>query len=231
MRIHYFQHEPHEGLGSIEDWTHLRGHAVTSTKFFENQYLPFHHDIDFLVVMGGSMSVSDIHKYPWLENEKQFILDVIRNNKPVLGICLGAQLIASSLGAKVYKNKYTEIGWFPVHFHKKQGMHIFNNGFPDETMVFHWHGDTFDIPQDALPLVSSESTKNQGFMYKNNVLALQFHFEMRPQDVEQFLSDGENLGKGKYIQDRQTMLSTDEYYEKNKQLLFQTLDILENEVK
>ena len=114
MRIHYLQHESHEGLGCIEDWAKRKGHLITSTKFYEDSKLPDLSAFDFLIIMGGSMGVNDEDKYKWLKSEKDFIKRTINSKKPVLGICLGSQLIADALGAKVYPNKYKEIGWMDI---------------------------------------------------------------------------------------------------------------------
>lgn len=138
MRAHYFQHVPFEGLGSIESWLKKSGFKITSTRFYESAKLPDLKTIDLLVVMGGPMSVNDEDRFPWLVAEKQFIWDAIAKSKPVLGICLGAQLIASALGAGVYPNKVKEIGWFPIHGIESNGQSVF--AFPESISVFHWHG-------------------------------------------------------------------------------------------
>src|SRR2546428_2396131 len=114
MNIHYFQHVPFEGLGCIEDWANRKSHVLSSTRFFEKHTLSDLKTIDWLIVMGGPMGVYDESEYLWLKEEKEFIKKAIDANKVVIGICLGSQLIAEVLGAKVYKNKFTEIGWFPV---------------------------------------------------------------------------------------------------------------------
>ena len=114
MKVHYFQHVPFEGLGSIEQWLISKAAQISVTKFYENTNLPEIHEIDWLIIMGGPMSVNNEHTYPWLQAEKKFIAESIANGKIVLGVCLGAQLIASALGAKVYQNQNRDIGWFPV---------------------------------------------------------------------------------------------------------------------
>src|SRR5690606_3581623 len=114
MRAHYLQHVPFEGLGSIEPWLRARGFSVTATRFFEDPALPDPRGIDLLVVMGGPMSVNDDASLPWLVDEKRFVRAAIDANIPVLGICLGAQLIASAMGARVQPGREKELGWFPV---------------------------------------------------------------------------------------------------------------------
>src|SRR5665213_1473810 len=114
LRIHYFQHVHFEGPGNIEEWCNKHGHSLTATKFYEDFKLPSLTDIDWLVIMGGPMSVNDEEEITWLAAEKQFIQKAIQAEKTIIGICLGAQLLADVMGSKVYQNTYKEIGWFPI---------------------------------------------------------------------------------------------------------------------
>ena len=114
MRVHVLQHVPFEGLGSIGPWLQRRGAAISATRFFAGDQLPHLESLDMLVAMGGPMSVNDEATLPWLQEEKRLIADAIGRGTPVLGVCLGAQLIASALGARVFPNHVKEIGWFPV---------------------------------------------------------------------------------------------------------------------
>ena len=115
MRAHYLQHVAFEGLGSIAAWLRGAGYTITGTKLFEDPLLwPDIDAIDLLIAMGGPMSVNDEDRFAWLVREKRFIRRAIDAGKPVLGVCLGAQLIASAMGAQVYRNGDREIGWFPV---------------------------------------------------------------------------------------------------------------------
>jgi GMP synthase (glutamine-hydrolysing) len=169
MKIHWFQHVPFEGLGCIAPWLAESGRAVSCTRLWAGDTFPDIGSIDGLIVMGGPMGVYDEAIYPWLAEEKSFIKQIIAQDKPVLGICLGAQLIAEVLGSKVWKNTQREIGFFPL---AGDGQWL-----PAEFTAFHWHGDTFGIPDGAVHLASSAACKNQAFIYKDNVLALQFHLE------------------------------------------------------
>ena len=114
MRAHYFQHVPFEGLGSIKSWLSIAGYKINKKPFFESSKLQDIGEIDLLEIMGGPMSVNDEDRFPWLSLEKTFIHHAIEPGKPVLGICLGPQLVATAMGAHVYRISAKEIGWFPV---------------------------------------------------------------------------------------------------------------------
>jgi GMP synthase (glutamine-hydrolysing) len=186
MRLHYLQHVPFEGPGIIEEWAKARGAVISVSQLFNNDPLPDPEHFDWLVVMGGPMGIYDHDEHPWLVAEKQFIRQAVNADKTVLGICLGAQLIADVLGAEVYPGPQKEIGWFPVR--REAGA---PDLLPEELTVFHWHGDTFDLPAGAIPLASSTTCRNQGFIYNDRVVALQFHMETTPESMEALI---ENCG-------------------------------------
>lgn len=179
MHAHYFQHVAFEGLGAIEPWLLARGFAVTHTAFFNGGSPPAPDEIDFLIIMGGPMSVNDEAVHPWLVEEKAFLRAFLNTGKPVLGICLGAQLIASVLGARVYRNAEPEIGWFPV-----EGLPVADGfRFPEHFNAFHWHGETFDLPNGTLPLARTPACENQAFRLGKRVIGLQFHLETTPESA------------------------------------------------
>ncbi len=181
MKLHWLQHVPFEGLGIIEEWAEANGFGITRTRLFAGEQLPEIGTFDWLVVMGGPMGIYDHVDHPWLVAEKQLIKNAIEAEKTVLGICLGAQLIADVLGAKVYAGPQKEIGWFPI-----QGLNSF---LPKTLTAFHWHGDTFEIPEGASRLASSEACKNQGFIYNDRIVALQFHLETTPESMEALIEN------------------------------------------
>ncbi len=184
LRIHYFQHVSFEGLGYIETWANQNGHILSSTKFFEEKFsFPNLNDFDWLIIMGGPMGVSDEKQYPWLKPEKEFINKSIEADKTIIGICLGSQLIASALGAKVYPNQKKEIGWFPLAKTNEAKTNHLLSHLPNGFMAFNWHGDTFDLPSGATHLLKTDICANQAFLYQDNVLGLQFHFEVTPQTL------------------------------------------------
>jgi GMP synthase (glutamine-hydrolysing) len=224
LRIHYFQHVPHEGLGSIEEWASLSGHSLTSTRFFESAWLPEISEIDWLIIMGGPMSVHDEEQFPWLADEKKFIRQAVDAGKIVLGICLGSQLISAALGARVYKNDEKEIGWFEAeltYFAKSNNLFF---DMEDRLKVFHWHGDTFDLPENAIHLAYSKGCKNQAYMYKDKVLALQFHLEPTLDLLLGMIEYGRNeLKTGKYVQAEKEILKNKQLIESNRKILFTLL--------
>lgn len=114
MKVQVLQHVPFEGLGRIETWLTERGASVQHTRFYQSAVLPDLRSVDFVIAMGGPMSVNDEHAYPWLKQEKAFLRDAVSRGLSVLGVCLGAQLIASALGARVFADDHKEIGWFPI---------------------------------------------------------------------------------------------------------------------
>lgn len=177
--IHWLQHVPFEGLGSMERWLTDQGHDLFCTRLWAGGVLPPDDSFSALIVMGGPMGVSDHEEYPWLVAEKNFLTRVIERKTPVLGICLGAQLLADVLGADVTANPEKEIGWFPVQA-KTEMPEFLKSVFPEEMTVFHWHGDTFSLPDESVCLYGSEACQNQAFLYKKHVLGLQFHLETTP---------------------------------------------------
>lgn len=228
MHVHYLQHEPFEDLGSIEPYLLEKGYSISVTQFFNDEGLPKISSLDWLIVMGGSMGVQDELDYPWLKTEKEFIKSAIDAGKTVIGICLGAQLIAEVMGAKIYKNKYREIGWFNIETNPQIEQTVLKNIFPPRIEVFHWHGDTFDIPQNAIPIASNAATQNQGFIFDSRVIALQFHLETTPASARALIENcRDELDNSKYVQDENEFLSNPNRFNSTNHLMYQILDRLE----
>ncbi|WP_022669016.1 type 1 glutamine amidotransferase [Desulfospira joergensenii] len=226
MHAHYFQHVPFEGLGSIEPWLAANRYEITSTRFFKSAALPDPGPIDLLIVMGGPMGVMDEEEFPWLDREKDFIAEYIKTGKPVLGICLGAQLIASALGAKVYPNPQKEIGWFPINGSVSADPDLL--GFPARAEVFHWHGDTFDLPEGAIRLAQSKACKNQAFQLGRSVVGLQFHLETTPTSLQGLVANcRDELLPSEFVQAEEKILSAGaEQYNSINQIMEQVLIFL-----
>lgn len=178
MRIRYFQHVPFEDPGEIFAWGADRGHSFDGVRLFAGERAEVSDDTDMLLVMGGPMSVHDEEAYPWLREEKQAVAAAISGGKKVIGICLGAQLIAEVLGGSVRKNDHREIGWFPVSATEHTSHSRVYSVLPTSYDAFHWHGETFDIPPGAIRTASSAACANQAFEYdEGRVIGLQFHLE------------------------------------------------------
>ena len=227
MNIHCFQHVAFENPGTILDWARQHNHPITATSFFKNNYtIPSVNDIDALLVMGGYMNVDEEEKFPWLKEEKKFIRQAVEAGKKVIGICLGSQLIAAALGTKVYKGKETEIGFFPVSFTDGALKNNLFNHFHKEYPVFHWHGDTFDLPPNAQLIASTNTCKHQAYLIGTNILGLQFHFEMNETVIEDMLlHDGHELDeRGPFIQTKEQIRNHYYYLQQNKKDISFLLD-------
>ena len=226
MRIHYLQHAPFEGLGFIAQWARTKAHVLTATRFYEQSILPRFDEFDFLVVMGGPMSTNEERTYSWLAVEKRFIEQAIRQDKTVLGICLGAQLIADALGARVFRSRHKEIGWFPVKFTDAAHESPIFALLPRQLTVFHWHGDTFDLPRGAIRIAESEACLNQAFVYGPRVIGLQFHLELSQAGLKDLIRNcaAEDLTEGPYVQSPSEMLSDGDRFETGNAVLAKVLE-------
>ncbi|MFZ0242103.1 MAG: type 1 glutamine amidotransferase [Desulfobacterales bacterium] len=226
-RLHYLQHVSFEGLGSIAAWAGRAGFQTSVTRFFQNDPLPALKDVDWLVIMGGPMNIYQETAYPWLGTEKKFIRQAIAAGRIVLGICLGAQLIADALGAAVKSNRHREIGWFPIYktaAAEKLGVAA---AWPDKLPVLHWHGDTFDVPEGAVHLARSAACDHQAFVFNHRVVALQFHLEATPGSLERliFHCRGELDGRP-YVQEPAAMLAESVRFMAANQAMDRLLDQL-----
>jgi GMP synthase (glutamine-hydrolysing) len=228
MRIHALYHEPYEGPGNIKNWADMKGYRINSTSLYNKENLPDTDDFDMLLIMGGSMSVNDEKKYSWLKKEKNLIRESVNKNKAILGICLGAQLISSALGGKVYKNNFMEIGWFPVQFKNTLLNNQLKKILPEELTVFHWHGETFENPPGAIGFASSEATANQAFISGSQVIGLQFHLEMTVNDIKEICNAGKAmLTESSYVQNANQIFSQMHYVEAGNKLMYGILNYLE----
>lgn len=216
------QHVAHEGAGRIIPIFRDYGIPVQLRRLYQGDEVPTDLDeVRVLVLLGGSMSISDVgtEKYPYLSTEIEVLKRFIAADRPVLGICLGAQLLAFAAGAKVYPNHkpgpqpqdppipVPEIGWGPVTFPFPGGTEPIVTGMTDNSMMFHWHFDTFDLPKLPAPanhppppappppagsalLSSSRLCKNQAFRFKNRLFGFQYHFEFTEPDIEAMIAAG-----------------------------------------
>lgn len=184
-----FQHVPHEILGTLNPLLKRAGFRIRYVNFGRHpDAQPSLEGYHGLVVLGGPMSVNQVERCPHLATEMRLIEQAIENDLPVLGICLGAQLIAKTLGARVYESKEKEIGWYDVAPTETARSDPVVAHFREREKIFQWHGDTFDIPLGAAHLASSPLCANQAFRYGANVYALQFHLEVDEPMIERWLT-------------------------------------------
>jgi GMP synthase-like glutamine amidotransferase len=216
MRVRVFQHVPFEGIGSIQGWMDRREIRPAFTRLYAGDEPPHAREFDSLIIMGGPMSVNDSGRYPWLAAEKRAIAAAVDAGRRVLGICLGAQLIAGALGCRVFPNAVKEIGWFTVYradaapngderdmaAASRSGANAAaasgaSGALPDRSLVFQWHGETFDLPPGAVNLFSSDACAHQAFQLGEAVLALQFHLETTMEGARALLENcAEDLVSG-----------------------------------
>ncbi len=224
MTVHSLEHQSYEGPGKIADWAQGRGHNLTRTALYAGETPPLPAEFDLLVVMGGSMNIHQHRDHPWLVAEKAFLAEVIGAGRPVLGICLGAQLIADVLGGKVFQNVEKEIGWWPVRVFDRRPPFA---TFPECLTVMHWHGDTFTLPPGARRVAESEACTNQAFIYGDRVVGLQFHLEQGPVAVSELATAcAAELVPARYVQSRAQLLARQPDLAPAETALFGLLDAL-----
>lgn len=222
MDIHILQHVDFEGPAYLEEWAVARRHRLKIIRA-DVGLLPEPETTEGLIVLGGPMSVHDESLLPWLTREKRCLEAMLKRDRPILGICLGAQLLADVLGGKVYRNPVREIGWFPVE--PAEGAAAFT-GWPARFDAFHWHGETFELPLGAVHLARSKACENQAFRWSSRVLGLQFHLEATPAWVRELVRHaGDELSEGgPWIQDPETMVADLGRFEAAHRLLDSILD-------
>jgi GMP synthase-like glutamine amidotransferase len=224
LRVHYVQHADGEGPGAVEHWARERGHELRGTHPYRGGPLPPAEDFDLLVVLGGGMNIYQTDRYPWLNDDRRLIAAAIAHGKPVLGICLGSQLVADVLGARVTRNPEPEIGWFPVELTEDASRFGLS---PGAVQAYHWHEDTWSLPEGAVRLASSEGCPNQAFAYGDRVVGVQFHPEMTLEIARSIaLAEGDALPSGRFVQTPAEMLADGDRFDRAHPLLRSILDAL-----
>lgn len=226
MNVHFLQHVPFEGPAMLLDWAESRGYHTKISKLYDVDPLPAPPDVDLLVILGGPMGVHDVEHFPWLAKEKEFLKECLRREVKTVGICLGAQLLASSLGARVYANDQKEIGWYPIEWSEQARQHPWFEFFPTQQKVLHWHGDTFDIPDNAVNLALSSACPRQGFLFGERALGLQFHLEMTKESLRPLIgqSRGELSAGGRYVQSAEQVLAEDQLFRTTNEMMAELMD-------
>ncbi len=205
MKISVLQHAAFEGPGEIAVWAAHHGHSVTVHHLYRGDALPALDAFELLVIMGGEMNIYQYRDWPWLKPESAFIKTTLDQGKRVVGICLGAQLVADALGSRVVQNPEVELGWLPVTWTKEA--HAAFPKLPDATTVLHWHGDTFGLPPGATRLAASEGCAEQGYIIPNKCLGLQFHLEVGLALVKEFVAGQATWPEGRYVHKPEMILN------------------------
>lgn len=227
MRIHSLQHVPFEDIGSMAKDFLARAYSLTTTHWYRGDHAPELNTFDTLVVMGGPMGIYDEADYPWLAEEKRLIKNAIAANKTVIGICLGAQLIADALGAKVTRNTHKEIGWFPLLFPNEAMNHPIAQILAKYAEVFHWHGDTFALPEHATLLARSEACAHQAFSFNDRVYGFQFHLETTPASAQALITHcTEDIDGSRYTQSAAEIMHDPEKFLHINQAMSEVLDVI-----
>jgi GMP synthase (glutamine-hydrolysing) len=210
MRVHYVMHASFEVPGFIDQWAEAQGHLYSGTHVYEGQPLPDPGDVDFLIVMGGPQSPLRLDAFPYLRDEINLVAKVISHKKPVIGFCLGSQLIAEALGAQTCRSPEKEVGIFPVHSTLAGTKDPILRGFPAEFDALHWHHDMPGIPDGAVLLARSAGCPHQAFRFGDRVYGFQFHMEPTAESIKPLLQNGESdLAPSRYTQTAAAILSSD----------------------
>lgn len=228
MHIHYFQQVPFEGLSCIADWAAKGNHTITHTRWYESTDITALANADWLIIMGGPMGVYEQDQYPWMPVAIDLIATAIRQNKKVLGICLGAQLVAAALGANVYPHTQTEVGWYPLDVTFQDQATPLQAVFPQHFNTFHFHGDTFDVPAGATRFAASAACSHQAFIYGDRVIGLQFHMELTPDSLTGMLDFGAATiaAGGPFIQSNEKIQQHLDLLKQNNDIMYRLLDYL-----
>jgi GMP synthase (glutamine-hydrolysing) len=187
LRIHVIRHVAFEDLGLWAQSLASRGEVRYFQAGVDDLAECSKHPADLLVVLGGPIGVYEAEEYPFIPGELELISQRLRTKKPTLGICLGAQLVAAAAGAKVYPSGVKEIGWAPIELTPAGQSSCLRHLIESRLNVLHWHGDTFDLPDGATLLASTHLVQHQAFSLGAHALALQFHVEADPAQLESWL--------------------------------------------
>lgn len=225
MKICALLHVSFELPAQIAIWAHKRGHTMQTVALYDDMPIPDTHQYDMLLIMGGPMSLHDQDLYPWLIAEKNAIKAAIAGKKQVLGICLGAQLIADALGARITNLPSPEIGWFPITLSDTAASYPILRQIHPQTMMFHWHAQQYDLPKNAVALFSSNACANQGFLYEHHVLALQCRPEVTQHMLNTMIAHGAHeLVESRNVQSASHIKENAHHIPKTTAFLYQLLD-------
>jgi len=219
MRINVLQHTPNEGPGMIQTWSQQNGHEMYFYHPYQFGALPIADETDMLVILGGPMSPND--DLAWIKQERVLIQTLLDQNKPIFGVCYGAQQVAKTLGYEITKAPVKEVGWGPVYRRDIKNLDIL-----EELNVLHWHEEMFEIPTEGQLLFSGDKVENQGFVMNHRVVGLQFHLEPAADNVREMVVNDFSYIEGSALdQTKEDILHIPDL-SKNKETLFKLLDYI-----
>jgi len=206
------QHTPEETPGVITQLLEESGYGIRTINTVAENWAPSDSgDAAALIVMGGPMGVCDTDRCPFLRNELRLLENAMKTEIPVLGVCLGSELLAKALGAKVSRGKQKEIGWFPITLTEDARHDILWRGVESPFLSFHWHGDVFELPYGAVSLARSERTECQAFRYGSKAYGFLFHAEVTPQIAEGMIRAFAEEMRQEGIADEVILLETEQH--------------------
>ncbi len=227
-KIHVIVHEPLEEAANIHVWSEKNNIVVEYIRIYDGDKLPSIEGIAMVAVMGGNMHVHDVDEYPWLVTEKEWLADIIRNRLPLIGICLGAQLITDVLGGTVVKNKHKEVGFIEIEKLKDVAEDSIFSVLPESFRMFEWHEDRCVLPESVRLLAKSEGCECQAFEYNGHVLGVQFHPEYSINSVKNNLNKSPNalVNGGEFVQSEEEIFDNAHLFETTTEYLCRLLDRL-----
>jgi GMP synthase-like glutamine amidotransferase len=226
MRILCLQHDPLDGPGALLEWAEAGAHEVNFCLICNEELLPSLESFDLLVSLGGPMGAYEEEKYPWLVQEKQYLREALAGGKKILGLCLGAQLLADSLGGNAFRHTCKEFGWQPIEA-LPEGATWF--GTADTFKAFQWHGDTYTLPPGAVQLARNQAAEQQAFLIESpsggKVLGLQFHLEWTEKMAREALADPDATPeRSPFVQTPEEILSDLSLFDSARSRFFALLD-------
>ncbi|MFH5810188.1 type 1 glutamine amidotransferase [Companilactobacillus sp. FL22-1] len=224
MRINVLQHTPNERPGMIQDWSQKNGYEMYIYHPYQFGHLPTADQTDMLVILGGPMSPND--DFAWIEQERVLIQQLMAADKPIFGVCFGAQQVVKTLGYQISKAPAKEVGFAPVYRRDVKFLNI-----PEELNVLHWHEEMFEIPKEAQLLFSSDAVENQGFILNHRVVGLQFHLEPKPDNVREMVVNDFSYLEGSVLHQSQSDILQAKISDDNKQTLYKLLDYISQRTK
>lgn len=226
-RIAILQHAAFEGPARIADWLALRQLPATTHHLYAGDPLPRLEDFELLILLGGPMNIDEEQQHPWLAEEKRLLRDALAAGKRVLGICLGGQLLADALGARVGPMGQAEIGWWPLEKHADSRRSPLGRMLPQRLMALHWHSQAFALPEQAVALYGSACCRWQGFVWEERAVALQCHLESTPESVAALLRHaGADLRLSGAVQDAASISAGSDHCRSPGMPLYRLLDYL-----